>query len=153
MAKVLALGAAWTSYKHNDQYSLSFFFFVINKLTTRVVEVDNLAIILEHVDFFNTSNGLNLQALKGSRELTVITGRGLTAGLLDLTTGSTYYTLVYIHFIRVYLLFFTLATNTDLVLKLGEFISVHVELREMISIDVHERAQKGNVEKIEMNSF
>lgn len=127
--------------------NIPFPFFVINKLTTRVIEVNNLAIVLEHVDFFNASNGLNLQALKGSRKLTVITGRGLTAGLLDLTTRSTYYALVYIRFIRVYLLFFTLATNTDLVLKLGEFISVHVELREMMSIDVHEKGAKGKCRK------
>jgi hypothetical protein len=79
-------------------------------LTTRVVEVDNLTVIQEHVDFINTSDRLNLQTGESSRELTVITGRSLVGGLLDLTTGR------------------TLTTDTDLSLELGEFVSVHFNL-------------------------
>jgi hypothetical protein len=53
--------------------------------------VDNLAIILEHVDLVNTRDGLNVQLLERSGKLTVITTTGLGRSLLDLTAGSTYF--------------------------------------------------------------
>ena len=59
-----------------------------NVLTTGVGEVDDVAVLLEHVDLLNALEGLNVQLLKSGLELLVI-GTGVADNLLDLTAGST----------------------------------------------------------------
>ena len=58
-----------------------------HKHTLRVLEVDDFAIILEHVHLLNGRDGVHTQALQGVLELLVIGVRGL-AGTLVLSTDS-----------------------------------------------------------------
>jgi hypothetical protein len=51
-------------------------------------EVDDVAIVLEHVDLLNGLDGLGVELLQGGKELLVI-GVGAGGGALDLATGST----------------------------------------------------------------
>jgi hypothetical protein len=57
-------------------------------LTTGVGEVDNGAVLLEHVDLLNALDGLDVQLLESGLELLVI-GTGVADDLLDLAAGST----------------------------------------------------------------
>jgi hypothetical protein len=57
-------------------------------LTTGVGEVDNVAVLLEHVDLLNALDGLDVQLLESGLELLVI-GTGVADDLLDLAAGST----------------------------------------------------------------
>jgi hypothetical protein len=57
-------------------------------LTTGVGEVDNVAVLLEHVDLLDALDGLDVQLLQGGLELLVV-GAGGAGDLLDLTAGST----------------------------------------------------------------
>lgn len=50
--------------------------------------MDDVAILLEHVDLLNGLDGLDVQLLKGGLQLLVI-GTGVTGDLLDLAAGST----------------------------------------------------------------
>jgi hypothetical protein len=49
--------------------------------------VDNVAVLLEHVDLLNTLDGLDVQLLEGGLELLVV-GIGGPVDLLDLAAGS-----------------------------------------------------------------
>jgi hypothetical protein len=49
--------------------------------------VDDVAILLEHVDLLNTLDGLDVQLLEGGLELLVV-GIGGPVDLLDLAAGS-----------------------------------------------------------------
>ena len=51
-------------------------------------EVDNVAILLEHVDLLDGLNGLDIHLLEGGLELLVV-GAGALVDLLDLAAGST----------------------------------------------------------------
>jgi hypothetical protein len=57
-------------------------------LTTGVGEVDDVAVLLEHVDLLNALDGLDVQLLESGLELLVI-GAGVADDLLDLAAGST----------------------------------------------------------------
>lgn len=57
-------------------------------LTTGVGEVDDVAVLLEHVDLLNALDGLDVQLLEGGLELLVI-GAGVADDLLDLAAGGT----------------------------------------------------------------
>jgi hypothetical protein len=57
-------------------------------LTTGVGEVDDVAILLEHVDLLNALDGLDVQLLESGLELLVI-GAGVADDLLDLAAGGT----------------------------------------------------------------
>lgn len=50
--------------------------------------MDDVAVLLEHVDLLNTLDGLDVQLLEGGLELLVI-GIGGAVHLLDLAAGST----------------------------------------------------------------
>jgi hypothetical protein len=50
--------------------------------------VDDVAVLLEHVDLLNALDGLDVQLLKSGLQLLVI-GTGVADNLLDLTAGST----------------------------------------------------------------
>lgn len=51
--------------------------------------MENVAILLKHVDLLNTSDGLNTELLESGLELSVITLRGGDRLLDDLSSGST----------------------------------------------------------------
>jgi hypothetical protein len=57
-------------------------------LTTGVGEVDDVAVLLEHVDLLDALDGLDVQLLESGLELLVI-GAGVADDLLDLAAGST----------------------------------------------------------------
>lgn len=50
--------------------------------------MDDVAVLLEHVDLLDALEGLNVQLLKSGLELLVV-GTGVADDLLDLTAGST----------------------------------------------------------------
>jgi hypothetical protein len=50
--------------------------------------VDDVAVLLEHVDLLDALDGLDVQLLQGGLELLVV-GAGGAGDLLDLTAGST----------------------------------------------------------------
>lgn len=50
--------------------------------------MDDVSVFLEHVDFLNSLDGLNVHLLEGGLELLVV-GTGGLMDLLDLTAGST----------------------------------------------------------------
>lgn len=50
--------------------------------------MDDVAVLLEHVDLLDALEGLDVQLLKGGLELLVV-GTGVADNLLDLTAGST----------------------------------------------------------------
>jgi len=50
--------------------------------------VENVAVLLEHVDLLNAGDGLDTELLEGGLELAVVTLRGGHRLLDDLTTGS-----------------------------------------------------------------
>lgn len=50
--------------------------------------MDDVAVLLEHVDLLDTLDGLDVQLLEGGLELLVI-GAGVADDLLDLAAGST----------------------------------------------------------------
>ena len=56
-------------------------------LTTGVGEVDDVAVLLEHVDLLDALDGLDVQLLESGLELLVI-GTGVADDLLDLAAGS-----------------------------------------------------------------
>lgn len=56
--------------------------------TSGSTKVDNVAILLEHVDLLNGLDGLDVHLLEGGLELLVI-GTGVLVDLLDLAAGST----------------------------------------------------------------
>lgn len=56
-------------------------------LTLGGLEVEHVAVLLEHVDLVNAGNGLDIQLLEGSLELLVLAGGTLLG--LDLPAGST----------------------------------------------------------------
>jgi len=56
--------------------------------TSGSTEVDNVAILLEHVDLLDGLNGLDIHLLEGGLELLVV-GAGALVDLLDLAAGST----------------------------------------------------------------
>jgi hypothetical protein len=58
------------------------------KLTAGSCEVDDVAVLLEHVDLLNALDGLDVQLLESGLELLVI-GAGVADDLLDLAAGST----------------------------------------------------------------
>lgn len=89
--------------------------------------MDDLAVVLEHVDFLDTTEGLDAELLKGRLELAVVATSRL-GDLLDLTAGGTcphMVSFIPIFFFRRSL---TLATDTDLRLELGKLVSVHCVL-------------------------
>ena len=51
-------------------------------------EVDDVAVVLEHVDLLNSLDGLSVELLQGGKKLLVV-GAGAGGGALDLATGST----------------------------------------------------------------
>jgi hypothetical protein len=55
--------------------------------TAGSTEVDDVAILLEHVDLLNSLDGLDIQLLEGGLELLVI-GISGAVDLLDLAAGS-----------------------------------------------------------------
>jgi hypothetical protein len=57
-------------------------------LTTGVGEVDDVAVLLEHVDLLDALDGLDVQLLESGLELLVI-GAGVADDLLDLAAGCT----------------------------------------------------------------
>jgi len=57
-------------------------------LTAGVGEVDDVAVLLEHVDLLNSLDGLDVHLLKGGLELLVI-GTGVAVDLLDHAAGGT----------------------------------------------------------------
>jgi len=57
-------------------------------ITLRGSKVDNIAILLEHVDLLDGLNWLDIQLLKRSLQLLVIAARGLL-NLLDLSSWGT----------------------------------------------------------------
>lgn len=57
-------------------------------LTTGVGEVDDVAVLLEHVDLLDALDRLDVQLLESGLELLVI-GAGVADDLLDLAAGST----------------------------------------------------------------
>lgn len=59
--------------------------------------MQNIAILLEHVDLLNTGDGLNTELLKSRLELSVVTLRGCDRLLDDLSSGSTLATCYLIH--------------------------------------------------------
>ena len=56
--------------------------------TLRSGKVDDVSVLLEHVDLLDGLNGLDVHLLEGSLELLVVGARGLV-DLLDLAAGST----------------------------------------------------------------
>ena len=56
-------------------------------LTTGSTEVDDVAVLLEHVDLLDTLDGLDIQLLQGGLQLLVV-GVGGPVDLLDLAAGS-----------------------------------------------------------------
>jgi hypothetical protein len=56
--------------------------------------VDDVSVLLEHVDLLDGLNGLDVHLLEGSLELLVI-GAGGLVDLLDLAAGSTLSTIRY----------------------------------------------------------
>jgi len=56
--------------------------------TLRSSEVDDVSVLLEHVDFLDGLDGLDVHLLEGGLELLVVGARGLV-DLLDLAAGST----------------------------------------------------------------
>lgn len=52
--------------------------------------MQNVAILLEHVDLLNTSDGLNTELLESGLELSVVTLRGGDRLLDDLSSRSTF---------------------------------------------------------------
>lgn len=56
-------------------------------LTAGSTEVDDVAVLLEHVDLLDTLDGLDVQLLQGGLQLLVI-GVGGPVDLLDLAAGS-----------------------------------------------------------------
>lgn len=67
-----------------------------------------MSVVLEKVDFLDTSDGLQIELFQGSSELLVVGGRRLD-NLLDLATGR------------------ALAANADALLHLGEFLRIHLD--------------------------
>lgn len=57
-------------------------------LTAGVGEVNDIAVLLEHVDLLDGLDGLDVHLLQGSLKLLVVGASGLV-DLLDLTAGST----------------------------------------------------------------
>lgn len=57
-------------------------------LTTGLGEVDDVAVLLEHVDLLNTLERLDIQLLQSILQLLVVDG-GVADNLLDLTAGGT----------------------------------------------------------------
>jgi hypothetical protein len=57
-------------------------------LTAGSGEVDDVAVLLEHVDLLDALDGLDVHLLQGGLELLVV-GTGGAGDLLDLTAGST----------------------------------------------------------------
>jgi hypothetical protein len=58
------------------------------QLTFRSSEVDNISILLEHIDLFDSLDGLDVEFLEGSLELLVI-GARVSVDLLHLSSGGT----------------------------------------------------------------
>ena len=58
-----------------------------SRLTAGSTEVDDVAVLLEHVDLLDTLDGLDVQLLQGGLQLLVV-GVGGPVDLLDLAAGS-----------------------------------------------------------------
>lgn len=69
-------------------------------LTTGVGEVDDVAVLLEHVDLLNTLDGLDVQLLESGLELLVI-GAGVADDLLDLAAGGTLATVKFVSWLDI----------------------------------------------------
>jgi hypothetical protein len=59
------------------------------ELTLRSVEVQDVSVLLEHVDLFNTGDRLNTELLKGGLDLSVISLGSGHRLLDDLSSGGT----------------------------------------------------------------
>jgi len=59
-----------------------------DELTAGSGEVDDVAVLLEHVNFLDALDGLDVHLLQGGLELLVV-GTGGAGDLLDLAAGST----------------------------------------------------------------
>lgn len=69
-------------------------------LTTGVGEVDDVAVLLEHVDLLNTLDGLDVQLLESGLELLVI-GARVADDLLDLAAGGTLATVKFVSWLDI----------------------------------------------------
>lgn len=69
-------------------------------LTTGVGEVNDVAILLEHVDLLDTLDGLDVQLLESGLELLVI-GAGVADDLLDLAAGGTLATVKFVSLLDI----------------------------------------------------